>query len=163
MLTARQDFSRGSACWSRKSWNEVGGRGGRPEDLRHLAMRGARPAGPPPAKPAFRRLNGTPVLPEGGAVEIDRVVTRHGTVTIAGHQQLVGFGWAGRAIVLRLDGHLLHAIADDALIGSWPGPISTDRRTSIKGARVPSTPLPPPPLPAGSLRVQRKVHASTSP
>jgi transposase InsO family protein len=132
----------------------------RPDDLRHLAMRGARPAGLPPARPALRRRNGTPVLPEGGAVEIDRMVTRHGTVSIAGGTHLVGFAWAGRKITLRLDGHLMHAIADNALIGSWPCPVSTDRLTGIHGARTPSTPLPPPPLPAGSLRAQRKVHAS---
>lgn len=131
-----------------------------PEDLRHLAMRGARPAGPQPAKPALRRRNGAPVLPDSGAIEIERLVTRHGTVTIAGHQHLVGFAWAGRKIVLRLDGHLMHAIADNALIGTWPCPINTDGLASIKGARMPSTPLPPPPLPAGSLRAQRKVHAS---
>jgi transposase InsO family protein len=132
----------------------------RPDDLRHLAMRGARPAGPPPAKPALRRRNGTPVLPEGGAVEIERTVTKDGKVSIAGGTHLVGFGWAGRRITLRLDGHLMHAIADNALIGSWPCPISTDRLAGIHGARTPSTPLPSPPLPAGSLRAQRKVHAS---
>jgi hypothetical protein len=132
----------------------------RPEDLRHLTMRGARPGGPSPAKPALRRLNGTPVLPDGGTVEIDRVVTRDGKVTIAGHHHLIGFAWAGRAITLRLDGHLMHAIADNALIGSWPCPFNTNQLTNIRGARIPSTPLPPPPLPAGSLRAQRRVHAS---
>jgi hypothetical protein len=54
----------------------------------------------------------------------------------------------------------MHAIADNALIGSWPCPISTDRLAGIHGARTPSTPLPPPPMPAGSLRAQRKVHVS---
>ncbi len=131
-----------------------------PEDLRHLAMRGARPAGPPPARPALRRRNGTPVLPDGGAVEIDRTVTKDGNVNIAGQAHLVGFAWAGRKITLRLDGHLMHAIADNALIGSWPSPVPAEGLTSIHGARTPSTPLPPPPLPAGSLRAQRKVHAS---
>jgi hypothetical protein len=63
----------------------------RPEDLTHLTMRGARPAGPPRAKPALRRLNGTPVLPAGGSMEIERVVTRDGKVTVAGHRHLVGF------------------------------------------------------------------------
>lgn len=132
----------------------------RPEDLRHLAMRGARPAGPPPAKATLRRRNGTPVLPDGGAVEIQRTVTKDGKVSIAGATHLVGFAWAGRKVTLRLDGHLMHAIADNALIGSWPCPVSTDRLASIPGARTPSTPLPPPPLPAGSLHAQRKVHAT---
>lgn len=132
----------------------------RPEDLRHLAMRGAQPAGPPPAKPALRRRNGIPVLPDSGAVEIERSVTKDGKVSIAGDTHLVGFAWAGRKVTLRLDGHLMRAIADNALIGSWPCPISTDRLAGIPGARTPSTPLPPPPLPAGSLRAQRKVHAT---
>ncbi|MGW3473518.1 hypothetical protein ACWDKQ_34855 [Saccharopolyspora sp. NPDC000995] len=87
-------------------------------------------------------------------------MTKDGKVSIAGATHLAGFAWAGRKITLRLDGHLMHAIADNALIGSWPCPITTDRLASIPGARTPSTPLPPPPLPAGSLRAQRKVHAS---
>jgi hypothetical protein len=73
---------------------------------------------------------------------------------------LHGFAHADRTITLRLNGHLMHAIADNALIGSWPCPIPTDQLTRLKGARTPSTPLPPPPLPAGSLRAQRKVHVS---
>lgn len=132
----------------------------RPEDLRHLTMRGARPAGPAPAKPALRRVNGTPVLGTGDAVEIDRMVSSDGTVTIAGTSHLIGFAWAGRKIALRLDGHLMHAIADNALIGSWPCPIPTNRLARLHGARQPTTTLPPPPLPAGSLRAQRKVHAN---
>jgi transposase InsO family protein len=130
------------------------------DDLRRFAMRGARPAGPAPAKPALRRINGTLVIPEERVVEIERTVTRSGAVAIAGAQHVVGFAWAGRKVVLRLDGHLMHAIADNALIGTWPCPISTDHLARVSGARTPSTPLPPPPLPAGSLRAQRKVHAS---
>jgi hypothetical protein len=86
--------------------------------------------------------------------------TRGGNVTIAGTVHLVGFAFAGRTVTLRLDGHLLHAIVDDALIGTWPCPIPAERLSRLSGARSPSTPLPPPPLPAGSLRVQRRVHAS---
>ncbi len=132
----------------------------RPDDLQHLAMRGARAAGPAPAKPALRRANGVPVLEPGQAIEIDRMVSSDGTVTIAGAEHLIGFAWAGRKVALRLDGHLMHAIADDALIGSWPCPIAVDRLPRLQGARQPSTPLPPPPLPAGSLRAQRKVHTN---
>jgi transposase InsO family protein len=131
-----------------------------PEDLRYLAMRGARPAGPPPGKPALRRANGTIIVSPGEAVEIDRAVTKDGLVTIAGDTHLVGFAWASRVITLRLDGHLMHAIADDSLIGTWPCPVRTDRLARLRGARTPSTPLPPAPLPTGSLRAQRRVHAS---
>jgi transposase InsO family protein len=131
-----------------------------PEDLATLTMRGARPAGPAPGKPALRRLNGLPTIRTGHAVEIDRRVTKDGNVTIARHVHLVGFAFAGRTVTLRLDGHLLHAIADGALIGTWPCPVPAERLPQLSGARAPSTPLPPPPLPAGSLRVQRRVHAS---
>jgi transposase InsO family protein len=131
-----------------------------PDDLRYLAMRGARPAGPAPERPALRRANGTAVLEPGQAIEIDRAVNKDGLVAIGGANHLVGFAWAGRRVTLRLDGHLLHAIAEGALIGTWPCPISTDNLGQLRGARAPSTPLPPPPLPAGSLRAQRKVHAS---
>jgi hypothetical protein len=126
-----------------------------PEDLRYLALRGARPATAPPGKPALRRANGAITLPTGEAVEIDRMVGKDGTVLIAGHPHLVGFAWAGRLITLRLDGHLMHAITDDALVGTWPCPVTTDRLARLRGARTPSTPLPPAPLPTGSLRTQR--------
>ncbi|PZS27738.1 MAG: IS481 family transposase [Pseudonocardiales bacterium] len=132
----------------------------RPDDLRDLTMRGARPAGPAPSKPALRRVNGVPVIGAGEAVEITRLVSYDGTVSIAGTSHLIGFAWAGRRTALRLDGHLMHAIADHALIGSWPCPIATDQLARLQGARQPTTPLPPPPLPSGSLRAQRKVHAN---
>lgn len=131
-----------------------------PEDLTHLAMRGARAAGPEPDRPALRRANGAAVVRPGDAVEIDRTVTKDGVVSIAGSSHLIGFAWAGRHVALRLDGHLMHAVIDNALIGTWPCPLGADQLGRLTGARMPSTPLPPPPLPAGSLRAQRKVHAS---
>ncbi|MFJ7138057.1 hypothetical protein ACIQU9_35110 [Streptomyces fungicidicus] len=54
----------------------------------------------------------------------------------------------------------MHAIADDALMGTWPCPVPADRLGQIHGARTATSPLPPPPLPAGAIRAQRKVHAS---
>jgi hypothetical protein len=47
-------------------------------------MRGARQAGPEPAKAAIGRHDGKPVLAAGQAVEIDRKVQRDGQVTVAG-------------------------------------------------------------------------------
>jgi len=131
-----------------------------PEDLAYLAMRGARSAGPEPATAALPRLRGDPLLAAGQAVEIDRKVHRDGHVKVAGSQHLVGMALAGRAITLRLDGHLMHAIADGALAGTWPCPVPADRLAQLPRARPAATPLPPPPLPAGSIRVQRRVHAS---
>jgi hypothetical protein len=129
------------------------------EDLATLTMRGARPAGPAPGKPALRRLNGLPSIAAGHAVEIDRRVTKNGNVTIARHVHLVGSpspaapshcAWTAspaRHRRRRPNRHL-----------ALPNPRRAAARLS--GARSPSTLRPPPPLPAGSLRVQRRVHAS---
>ncbi|SNT63608.1 Integrase core domain-containing protein [Streptosporangium subroseum] len=105
-----------------------------PADLAYLAMRGARPAGAEPATAALPRLNGRPVLAAGQAVEVDRKVHRDGHVLIAGIKCQVAFALAGRSVTLRLDGHLMHAIADGALVGTWPCPIGTDRLTGLVGA-----------------------------
>jgi hypothetical protein len=78
-------------------------------------------------------------------------------VSIAGSHYLIGFAWAGRRVTLRLDGHLMHAVIDNALIGTWPSPFPTEELARLTGARTPSTPLRPPP---GSLRAQRKMRAS---
>lgn len=79
---------------------------------------------------------------------------------LAGQKIVIGPGHLGRTVVLRLDGHLMYAIADNALIGTWPCPIPADELPTLRGARSAATPLPPPPLPPGSIRVQRRVHAS---
>jgi hypothetical protein len=131
-----------------------------PTDIAYLTMRGARAAGPAPARPALRRLNGSNVITPGQAVEVDRKVRRDGNTTIAGHHLVVGFAYAGRTVTLRLDGHLLHAIIDNALVGTWPCPIPSDQLGRLAGVRAATTPLPPPPLPPGSIRAQRRVHAS---
>jgi hypothetical protein len=132
-----------------------------PQDLAYLTMRGARPAGPEPAAAALPRAVGKQVLAAGAAVEVDRkVTTRNGTVSVAGQKFLIGSSHLGSDIVLRLDGHLMHAIADGALIGTWPCPVPADKLTSLAGVRSASTALPPPPLAPGSIRVQRRVHES---
>ncbi|MFI7337208.1 IS481 family transposase [Streptomyces sp. NPDC050085] len=134
----------------------------RPEDIAYLTMRyGARPAGPEPAPSALPRTgSGTAMLAAGEPVEVDRKVQRDGLVCLAGGRYQGGFALAGRTITLRLNGHLMHAIADNALMGTWPCPIPAERLGEIRGARTATSPLPPPPLPTGAIRAQRKVHAS---
>jgi hypothetical protein len=131
-----------------------------PADLATLTMRGARPARPEPAAAALPRVNGKPQPAAGQAIEVDRKVHRDGHVLIAGGKAQVGFGLAGSTVTMRLDGHLMHAIAAGALVGTWPCPVTADQAAKLPGARAATTPLPPPPLPAGSLRAQRRVHAS---
>ncbi len=131
-----------------------------PQDLAFLAMRGARPAGPPPAAAAIGQRDGKPALAAGQAAEIDRKVHRDGHVVVDGEKYHVGTGHAGTTITLRLDGHLTHAIAGGALAGAWPCPVTAERAARMTGARTAATPLPPPPLPAGSIAARRRVHAS---
>ncbi|MER5200756.1 helix-turn-helix domain-containing protein [Streptomyces sp. NPDC002884] len=132
----------------------------RPEELAYLTMRyGARPAGPEPVPAALPRArSGTAILASGEPVEVNRKVHRDGIVCLAGGRYQVGFALAVRTITLRLDGHLMHAIADNALMGTWPCPVPADSLGQIDGARTATS--PPPPLPAGAIRAQRKVHAS---
>jgi Integrase core domain len=131
-----------------------------PEDLAFLAMRGARPAGPPPAKQALPKRNGTPALAAGQAVEVDRKVHRDGHVLINGSKYQVGTGLAATTVTPRLDGHLMHAIANGALAGTWPCPLPAERAAQLAGARAAATSLPPPPLPPRSIAARRRVHAS---
>jgi transposase InsO family protein len=130
-----------------------------PQDLAYLAMRGARQAGPEPAEAAIGRRDGNPVLAAGQAVEIDRKVHRDGHITVGGEKYHVGASYAGTAVTLRLDGHLMHAIAGGALAGTWPCPVTAERAARMNGARAAAATLPPPPLPAGSIAARRRVHA----
>ena len=131
-----------------------------PADLATLAMRGARPAGPAPAVAALPHVDGKPQPAAGQVIEVDRKVHPDGHVLIVGGKTQVGFGLAGSTVVMRLDGHPMHAIAGRALIGIWPCPVTANQDAKLPGARAVATPLPPSPLPAGSLRAQRRVHAS---
>lgn len=108
-----------------------------PQDLQHLAMRGARRAGPEPSHPALRRTagKGMATVRAGEAIEIDCTVDRNGLVSIANTKHLVGVAHCGQRVTLRLDGHLIHAIADNVLIGIWPCPITIDRLGQLPGTR----------------------------
>jgi hypothetical protein len=127
------------------------------EHLRYLLLRGARPAEHAPAAPALpRTATGRTRLPENTAIEIDRVVTRDGTITFSKQLFPVHVDLVGQRITLRLDGHLMHAIANNTLIKSWPYPITLDKRLKLTGARQATSPLPP--APSGkAARAERRV------
>ena len=55
----------------------------------------------------------------------------------------VGASYADTPVALRLEGHLTRAIADGALAGTWPCPVTTESRLDVKGARTAASPLPP--------------------
>lgn len=81
---------------------------------------------------------------------------RDGLISLKGEEYQVSNSFAGRRITLRLDGHLMHAIADETLIGTWPCSVSRDQLSPLRGARAASGCLPGPALPAGAMRVQRR-------
>ena len=111
------------------------------EDLATLRMRGASPAGPPPAAPAPARAR---TLPGGTVIEVDRNVDANGNADLGGHKVSCGRGLAGQRVTLRLDGHLIHVVHDGALARTLPCPVPAAGRGKLRGARIASTVLPPP-------------------
>jgi transposase InsO family protein len=122
------------------------------DDLHQLTMRGAQPAGPPPAAAAARHID---ELPAGAVIEIDRSVDGSGTTGLGQYRVKIGSELAGRKVLLRLDGHLLHVVHDGVLAKTLPAPMPAEERTKLRGARIANTPLPPPK--PGPISVQRKV------
>lgn len=122
------------------------------DDLHHLRMRGALPAGPPPAAPAAAQAGD---LPAGAAVEVDRALDGNGGTGLAAHRIKVGSELAGKKVTLRLDGHLVHVVHNGVLAKTLPSPLPADQRRTIRGARITTAPLPAPA--AGPISVQRKV------
>ncbi|MCQ9179858.1 hypothetical protein KMT30_12655 [Streptomyces sp. IBSBF 2953] len=58
---------------------------------------------------------------------------------------------------LRLDGQLMHVIADGRVVKTLAAPVPIERRAETSGARVPRTTVIPPS--AQALRAQRRVPA----
>jgi hypothetical protein len=124
--------------------------------LGELRARGARPAGDPPAAAALPRS--ARHAPPDTVVEVDRVVGRDGLVRVDNTTFNVGVAHTGTLVALRLDGHLVHAVAGRLLLGSWPHPNTVERRLALRGARRPTGPLPAP-TPAQAPWAQRVVGA----
>jgi transposase InsO family protein len=120
-------------------------------DLEQLTFQGARPAGPPPAIAALPGGS----LPPAAVVEVERSVDQNGVVDVGGQALKVGTRLAGRRVTLRLDGHLVHVIDQGVLARTLPSPIPAPQRARLRGARLATTPLPPPPR--DPLQVQRRV------
>ncbi len=121
--------------------------------LAELRMRGASPAGPPPAT----ALPGIGTLPGGTVIEADRNIDANGNSDLGGHKIPAGRALAGQRVTLRLDGHLIHVVHDGALARTLPSPIPASERGKLRGARI-AAGTPPAPKP-GPVSVQRKVPA----
>jgi hypothetical protein len=119
-------------------------------------MRGAAPTGPPPAMPAPARAT----LPAGTVIEVSRTVDVNGNADLAGHKIKIGTELARSKVTLRLDGHLIHVIADGVLAKTLPSPVPAGDRAGLRGARIAGTPLPAPA--PGPVSVQRKVPRDAS-
>lgn len=122
------------------------------DDLHQLRMRGARQAGAPPAASS---PSGPGALAAGAAVEVDRRVDRDGIVGLGGHPVKLGGELADRKVTVRIDGHLLHVVSNGILAKTLPSPIRSDQLGKLRGARIPTAPLPAPA--AGPISVQRQV------
>jgi hypothetical protein len=116
-------------------------------DLARLAATGGRAAGPPPLPPPER---------EGAAVEVDRVVSTAGTVSLFGRPVLAAEILAGRRVTVRLDGTAMAFFDPDTrqLLRTRPSPYTYDQAAGLRGAR----PAGPPPRPdLEPIRVQRRA------
>jgi hypothetical protein len=116
-------------------------------DLARLRADGARPAGPPPARPSA-------ALASSATVEVERLVTGCGLVGLGGQTLPVGIPLAGRQVTLRVEEHLVHVITDGRIWKTIPHTVPPAKRARLRGAHLPA----PMPTPNGQLtRVQRRV------
>jgi hypothetical protein len=116
-------------------------------DLARLAANGGRPAGPPPLP---RPDSG------GAAVEVDRVVSTAGTVSLLGRPILAPEILAGRRITVRIDDTTLTFFDPDTreLLRTRPSPFTYTEASRLLGGR----PAGPPPRPSlEPVRVQRRA------
>ena len=117
-------------------------------ELARLANGGARPAGPAPLP-----------LPDGTAIEVDRMVNGSGLACLAGTQFNVGCQLAGQKITLRMDGPLMTLIdATGAELRTMPCPVPQAARPRLRGARRALIPARPP----GPVTVWRRVSCRGS-
>ncbi|MFJ6054883.1 IS481 family transposase [Streptomyces sp. NPDC092307] len=123
-----------------------------PTDLKALVKRGGRIAGPEPAAAALATGSTAPPL---AVVEVDRIVGRDGDVGLGGERVKLASHLAGQQVTLRLDGQLMHVIADGKVVKTLPAPVPVERRAQISGARAPRTAVIPPS--AQALRAHRRV------
>jgi hypothetical protein len=96
------------------------------------------------------------VLAASRCVEVDRLVTGTGGVTLLNRLILVGSPLAGQRARIRLDGQLMHVITQDGVLWrTLPCPIPPGQRHRLQGVRLAG----PAPLPESAPAVQRRVSS----
>ncbi len=120
-----------------------------PTDLARLAADGARPARPPPLPPAE----------PGSAIEVERVASSIGHISLGGRQLLAAEALAGRLLGIRIEQNTLTYFDPRSreLLRARPNPLTWDQAQRLRGARRAG----PPPAPATSpVTVQRRASNS---
>jgi hypothetical protein len=95
----------------------------------------------------------------GGVVEVDRIVSRAGTIALAGRVLLAAEILAGRQVGVRIEPATLMFFDPDTreLLRVRPNPLTPDQVRRLRGAR----PAGPPPRPSTEpVRVQRRASNS---
>jgi hypothetical protein len=118
-------------------------------DLARLAAGGAVNAGPAPLPPAE----------DGQAVEVERLVSRGGLVSLGSYHLLAAEILGGRQVGIRNEHNTLmfYDPATRELLRTRPSPLTWEQACRLRGAR----PAGPPPRPATEpIRVQRRASAT---
>lgn len=115
-------------------------------DLARLAAGGGRAAGPPPL----------PAAEPGSAIEVDRVVSKDGQVSLGGRYFIAAEILGGQMVSIRIEENTLMFFDPDtrALLRTRPSPLTWDQARLLRGAR----PAGPPPRPSFEpIAVQRRA------
>lgn len=122
-------------------------------DLQWVLLRGGRLAGPEPQG----GISPDKPLAPATVVEVDRKATKDGAVSLGQTPVALGSDLVGKQVRLRFDGSMMYVIHAGVLVQTLPAPIPLQRRAKLTGARVSTTPLPPPP--SQPRRAIRRVGA----
>lgn len=111
-------------------------------DLRNLLRRGARLAGPEPARGAVT----VEMLTTSAVIEVPRTVSRDGCIGLGGHKVLIEAMLVGQRVTVRFEGTLMHVVANGRLVKRLPAPLPPDQRATLcaahLGALAPCAPAP---------------------
>jgi transposase InsO family protein len=114
--------------------------------LARLAATGGRPGGPPPI----------PAAEPGAAIEVDRVVSKDGHVSLGGRYHIAAEILGGQLVSIRIEENTLMFFdpASRVMLRTRPSPLTWDQARLLRGAR----PAGPPPRPSAEpVTVQRRA------